>query len=55
MKKKLLIILLSVIMLLPLAAKNDYFDFAFMIGQGNYNWPVDGIGVSYGFDIGLTD
>ena len=55
MKKKFLIILLSVLMLLPLSAKNDYFDFAFMIGQGNYNWPVDGIGVSYGFDMGLTD
>ena len=55
MKKKLLVILLSVLMLLPLAAKNDYFDFAFMIGQGNYTGPVDGIGVSYGFDMGLTD
>ena len=55
MKKKLLIVLLSVLMLLPLSAKNKYFYFAFMIGQGNYTWPVEGIGVSYGFDVGLTD
>ena len=55
MKKRFLIILLSILMLLPLSAKNKYFDFAFMIGQGNYTWPVEGIGVSYGFDVGLTD
>ena len=55
MKKRFLIILLSILMLLPLSAKNKYFDFAFMIGQGNYTWPVKGIGVSYGFDVGLTD
>ena len=55
MKKRFLIILLSILMLLPLSAKNNFFDFAFMIGQGNYTWPVEGIGVSYGFDVGLTD
>ena len=55
MKKRFLIILLSILMLLPLSAKNKYFDFAFMIGQGNYTWPAEGIGVSYGFDVGLTD
>ena len=55
MKKRFLIILLSILMILPLSAKNKYFDFALMIGQGNYTWPVEGIGVSYGFDVGLTD
>ena len=35
MKKILLIILLSVLMLLPLSAKNDYFDF-----EGNYGWGI---------------
>ncbi|MCI7605246.1 MAG: hypothetical protein MSS69_00645 [Spirochaetales bacterium] len=55
MKKRVLIILISILLLLPLSAKNDYFDLAFMIGQGNYTWPVEGIGVSYGVDIGITD
>ena len=55
MKKRLLIILLAIVLLFPLSAKNDYFDFSIMIGQGNYKWPVDGIGVSYGFDMGVTD
>ena len=55
MKKRVLIILISILLLLPLSAKNNYFDFAFMLGQGNYTWPLEGIGVSYGMDMGLTD
>ena len=55
MKKRVLIILISILLLLPLSAKNNCFDFAFMLGQGNYTWPLEGIGVSYGMDMGLTD
>ena len=55
MKKRVLIILISILLLLPLSAKNNYFDFAFMLGQGNYTWPLEGIGVSYGVDMGVTD
>ena len=55
MKKRILIILISILLLLPLSAKNNYFDFAFMLGQGNYTWPLEGIGVSYGMDMGVTD
>ena len=35
MKKRVLIIRISILLLLPLSAKNNYFDFAFMLGQGN--------------------
>ena len=55
MKKRIAVIILALLSLLPLGAKNDYFDFALMIGQGNYSWPVDGISLSYGVEIGLTD
>lgn len=55
MRKRIIIILLALLILLPLSAGNDYFDFAFMLGQGNYQWPLEGIGVSYGVEIGLTD
>lgn len=54
MKKILIIPFVLLFLALPLFA-SPYFDFAFMLGQSNFTWPLDGIGVSYGFSMGITD
>lgn len=54
MKKILIIPIVLLFLALPLFA-SPYFDFAFMLGQSNFTWPLDGIGISYGFSMGITD
>lgn len=54
MKRIVFVLFILLFLVTPLFA-TSYFDFSLMVGQGNYTWPLDGIGVSYGMTFGLTD
>lgn len=54
MKKTAIVLVVFSLLLFNLSA-SPYFDFALMLGQGNYTWPPEGIGVSYGASFGITD
>lgn len=53
MKKKIVLIAISAILLLPLSA--DVFDIALSFGLDSYRWPQNGISFSYGASLGLSE
>lgn len=53
MKRRLFAFVLALFLLFPLSA--DVFDISFSFGQDNYKWPQDGISVSYGASLGLSE
>ena len=53
MKKKIVLIVFSAILLLPLSA--DVFDISLSFGLDSYLWPQNGISFSYGASVGLSE
>ena len=52
MRKRILLLALSALLLLPLSA--DVFDISLSFGMDSYRWPQDGISFSYGANFGLS-